>query len=76
MDTSTKCADSMFCHNSEGLQDAIFCFNTKGKRHAIGNAEFLVDAYKKVKDALIEQMASELIKNKGLKYDIFNISCK
>ena len=75
VDTSTDCADSYFCHNSEGLNEAMFCFNTKGKRYAIGNNQIAPDQYRKMKDALLGQIADEIIRTKGLRHDIFNIGC-
>lgn len=75
MDTSTKCADSYFCHNSEGLAEAMFCFNAKGKRYAIGNTELPPEKYRKIKGSLLEEIADELVKNKELKLDIFNLGC-
>lgn len=75
IDSSINCSDSMFCHNCEGLSEAMFCFNTKAKRFAIGNFQLPQNQYKKIKDMLVKQMADEIIKNKELKYDIFNIGC-
>lgn len=75
LDTCTNCSDSLFSHNSEGLSEAMFCFNAKGKRYAIGNSQLTPDQYRKVKDALVSQMADEILKKKELKYDIFNIGC-
>jgi len=74
-DSCERCSDTYFAHNCEGLQDAMFCWNTKGKRYAIGNAPLPPDQYRKIKDMLVEQMADEILKNKELKYDIFNIGC-
>jgi len=75
VDTSTKCSDSLFCHNSEALQDCAFCFNAKGKRHAIGNLQLPPEQYRKIKNMLVEQMTEEILKTKELNYDIFNIGC-
>ena len=75
LDTCTNCSDTLFSHNSEGLQEAMFCFNTKSKRHAIGNTQLPQEQYRKIKDAIIGQMADEIIKSKGLKWDIYNIGC-
>jgi len=76
VDSSTKCSDTYFAHNCEGLQDAMFCFNAKGKRHAIGNMELQPDQYKKIKGLLISQIADELSKERQLRLDIFNIGCR
>ncbi|MFH1285523.1 MAG: hypothetical protein ABIH99_02985, partial [Candidatus Micrarchaeota archaeon] len=75
VDASTKCSDSYFCHNCEGLSEAMFCFNAKAKRHAIGNAELPREKYAKVKNAVVEQIASELERKHELKWDIFNVGC-
>jgi hypothetical protein len=75
VDASTKCADSHFCHNCEGITESMFCFNLKGKRHAIGNCQLPPEQCRKTKDALVEQMADEIIRNKGLKLDIYNVGC-
>jgi hypothetical protein len=72
-DTSTKCSDSYFCHNSEGLQDTMFCFNVKGKRQAIGNTQLQTEQYAKLKGTLLGQIADELIKKKTTHLDIFTI---
>lgn len=75
MDASTNCSDSYFAHNCEGLQEAMFCFNAKGKRYAIGNSPLLPEQYRRIKDMLVEQMADEILANKSLKWDIFNVGC-
>lgn len=76
LDACTNCTDSYFCHNCESLQDAMFCFNAKGKRHAIGNNELPLEQYRQVKSVLVDQMAEEILKNKNLQLDIFNIGCR
>ena len=75
VDSSTKCSDTYFAHNCEGLQDTMFCWNAKGKRHAIGNMELQLDQYRKIKESLVSQMADEILKEKQLRFDIFNIGC-
>lgn len=75
VDTSEKCSDSLFCHNSEGLAECMFCFNLKEKRYAVGNASLPPDQYRALKDSLLSQMAKELEAKKELKYSIFNIGC-
>jgi hypothetical protein len=75
VDTSSNCLDSLFCHNCEGMSDAMFCFNVKGKRNAIGNTQLEPGRYKAIKDSLIEQIADEIMKNKGLRLDIYNMGC-
>jgi hypothetical protein len=60
---------------SQHTSNAMFCFNTKNKRHAVGNAELGLDKYKTVRDALLEQIAAEIEKTKGLELDIFNVGC-
>lgn len=73
MDNCRNCSDSMFCHNCENVHDSMFCFNAKNLRNAIGNAVLPLDQYKKVKKMLMEQIASELEKNKKLKWSIYNV---
>jgi len=75
MDACNNCADSYFCHNSDDLSESMFCWNAKSKRYAIGNAQLQPDQYRKIKDALVSQMADEIIRNKELKWDIYNIGC-
>lgn len=71
MDSSTKCADSVFCHNSEGLQDCLFCFNLKGKRHAIGNTALEAGRYTAIRNSLLGQLADEILAKKSCRLDIF-----
>ncbi|MCX6777675.1 MAG: hypothetical protein NT157_02210 [Candidatus Micrarchaeota archaeon] len=73
LDGCTNCSDSYFLHNCEGLNDAMFCFNLKGGRFKIGNTELPREKYSKVKESLIEQMASELERNKTLRWSIYDI---
>src|SRR3989338_83966 len=76
VDTSRKCSDCLFCHNCEGLSECMFCFNLKGKRYAIGNSLLEKSQYLKIKESLIEQMSDEILENKDLSIDIFNIGGK
>ncbi|MFH1785304.1 MAG: hypothetical protein ABH842_02660 [Candidatus Micrarchaeota archaeon] len=73
VDTSNKCSDSFFCHNSEGLSDSMFCFNVKGKRHAIGNTTIPQADYSKIKESITEQLSSEILDKKNLRFNIFTI---
>jgi len=75
-DISNDCSDALFIHNCENVRDSMFCFNVKNLSHAIGNAELLPEQYKKVKGALVAQMADELEKKKSLKWDIFTIGAR
>jgi len=75
VDSSSNCSDAYFCHNCEGLTDAMFCFNTKSKNHAIGNLQLPPGKYGQIKELLVGQMAGEIERKKGLKWDIFNIGC-
>lgn len=75
VDTSTRCTDTFFSHDSEGLTDCMFCFGAKGKRYAIGNASTQPDKYKSIKSSILQQLGDELESNKDLKWDIFNIGC-
>jgi hypothetical protein len=76
LDSCNKCSDSYFCHNSEALQDCMFCFNMKGRRHCIGNTQLEREEYAKAKDALVGQMADELMKTGRLNLNIYNIGAK
>ncbi len=76
LDSCNKCSDSYFCHNSEALQDCMFCFNMKGRRHSVGNTQLEREKYAKVKDALVGQIADELMKTGRLKLNIYNIGAK
>ena len=73
LDSCNKCADSYFCHNSEGLTDCMFCFNLKGMRHMVGNTQLSKEKYAQVEGSLLSQIASELDRKKTLEWDIFNI---
>jgi len=75
IDGCTNCSDIYFAHNCENVNDSMFCFNVKNMKNAIGNATLPLDKYKKMKDLLIEQVADEILKNKELKWDIYNIGC-
>lgn len=72
-DNCRSCADSYFLHNCENVRDSLFCFNAKNLNNAIGNAPLPPEQYRKVKGALVEQLADELEKKKDLKWDIFNV---
>lgn len=76
MDSCNNCSDSYFCHNCDGLAEAMFCWNAKAKRHAIGNTELPSDKYRQIKDSVLQQVTDELVKNKSLKWDIFNLGVK
>jgi len=73
LDACTNCADAYFCHNCESLQDAMFCFNAKGKRYAIGNNALPPEQYRQAKSVLVDQIAEEILRNKSLRLDIFNV---
>jgi hypothetical protein len=51
----------------------MFCFNAKNLVHAIGNSPLPADQYRKLKSALVSQLAAELEAKKDLKIDIFNV---
>jgi len=72
-DGCNGCSDVYFLHNCENLQNSMFCFNIRNKHYAIGNSVLPADQYKKVKQALVGQMAQELEAKKSLKWDIFNV---
>jgi hypothetical protein len=73
---STSCSDCYFCYNCENLQDCMFCFNTKAKKHAIGNVQFPPEQYRRIKEALLGQIAGELERDKELKWDIYSIGAQ
>lgn len=73
MDSCRDCSDSYFCHNSENVRDSFLCFNTKNKSHAIGNFNLEKEKYRQTKDALLQQLADELEKNKRLKWSVYNL---
>ncbi len=75
IDCCGYCSDSYFLHNCENMRDSMFCFNVKNRKNCIGNFELPPDSYKKMKDALVEQMHWELSAKKDLRYDIYNIAC-
>ena len=66
-------SDVYFCHNVENIREGMFCFNIKGKSHAIGNAEYGVETYRRIKDSILSQLHEELESNKSLKWNIYNI---
>ncbi|MDD2655350.1 MAG: hypothetical protein PHQ80_01640 [Candidatus ainarchaeum sp.] len=74
-DNSSGCSGGYFLHNCENVRDSMFCFNVKNLSNSIGNAPLPLDKYKSVRSSLLEQMHSELEKNKELKWDIYSIGC-
>ncbi len=75
-DICDSCSELYFSHNCENVNDSMFCFNTKNKRHAIGNSEFSREDYMKAKPAILAQLAGELERTKGLKWDIFSLGAQ
>ncbi|MDO8554367.1 MAG: hypothetical protein Q7S22_06160 [Candidatus Micrarchaeota archaeon] len=76
IDCSGYCSDSYFLHNCEGMRNSMFCFNVKNRSNCIGNSEFSIIEYGKIKKAIMEQIYGELSTKKDLKYDIYNVGCK
>lgn len=76
MDSCRGCSDCYFCHNCENVHDSMFCFNVKNLKYAIGNVQLAPDEYKRIKNAVLAQIANELEKNKSLKWDIYNVGSK
>ncbi len=72
-DGCDSCADGYFLHNCENVRDSMFCFNAKNLSNAVGNAPLAPEQYRKVKGAIVAQLADELEKKKDLKWDIFNV---
>jgi hypothetical protein len=75
VDCSSNCSDIYFSHNCENVHESMFCFNTKNQRYSIGNVPLALEKYKGIKVAILEQIADELEKNKGLRWDVYNIGC-
>jgi hypothetical protein len=75
-DCCSNCSDVYFAHNCENARDAMFCFNAKNLHSAIGNSPLPPEQYRKVKAALLAQMADELEQKKELKWDIYNIGAQ
>lgn len=76
VDSCDNSSDIYFSHNCENVQDALFCFNVKNQRFAIGNAQLQPELYRKLKAALLSQVASELEKKKDLRLGIYSIGEK
>ena len=72
-DGCKSCADAYFLHNCENVRDSMFCFNAKNLANAIGNASLPPEQYRRIKSAIVQQLADELEKKKDLKWDIFSI---
>ncbi len=72
-DGCSNCSDVYFAHNCENVRDSMFCFNAKNLHSAIGNSPLPPEQYRKLKGALLAQMAGELERNKELKWDIYSI---
>lgn len=76
MDGCSNCRDSMFCHNSENLDNCMFCFNTKSKRYAVGNVELGREEYLRIRGLVLGQIVEHLEREGRFDYDIYNIGCK
>ncbi|MFA6489351.1 MAG: hypothetical protein WCT52_01610 [Candidatus Micrarchaeia archaeon] len=72
-DGCESCTDLYYSHNCENVRDSMFCFNAKNLTNAVGNAPLPAEQYRKMKGAIVAQLADELEKKKDLKWDIFNI---
>ncbi len=75
-DGCNNCSDVYFAHNCENVRDSMFCFNAKNLHSAIGNSPLPPEQYRKVKGALLAQMADELERNKELNWDIYTIGAQ
>ncbi|MCX6769943.1 MAG: hypothetical protein NT051_04670 [Candidatus Micrarchaeota archaeon] len=73
MDSANSCADSMFCHNVENLQNCLFCFNVKSKRYAIGNAEVGKEKYEEFRKQLLARMLAGLEAKGAVPFDIYSV---
>lgn len=74
VDSTSNSSDLYFSHNCENMSDAMFCFNTKNKHNSIGNSPLERDKYHVIKKSILEQLSSELEKNKDLKWSVYNIA--
>ena len=72
-DGCESCTDLYYSHNCENVRDSMLCFNVKNLTNAVGNAPLPAEQYRKVKGAIVAQLADELERKKDLKRDIFNI---
>jgi hypothetical protein len=55
-----NCSDCYYSHNLNACADCMFCFNLKNAHFSIGNLALAPDRYRKLRDALVAQMADEL----------------
>ncbi len=74
VDGSSNCSDVAFVHNCENVHDSLFCFNAKNLRFAIGNAPLNQEKYRTVRTTVMDQIATELEKNKTVEWDIFTLA--
>jgi len=75
MDSSRECADSLYCHNVENLQNSMFCFNMKNLNYAVGNAKIGKEAYAKAKKMVVDWIGEELERKKSVPLSIFDVGC-
>ena len=68
-----RCEDCYFSHNLENCSNCLFCFNTKAKRYAVFNHEVGLEAYMKIRKAVLASVADELEKTHALRHTIFNL---
>ena len=63
---SDSCSDCFFSAGLNSCKDCIFCFNLKNKQYCVGNAQLSREDYFQVKDRLISEMVSTLMKDRRL----------
>ena len=71
-DSCYSSSDTFYSHNCQNLQDCMFCFNFNNARYAIGNTVFSKEQYLKTKENILEQILSDLEKNKSTR-SIFDL---
>ena len=57
-------SDCYYSHNLSSCSDCMFCFSLKNRRNSIGNLELEPEKYRRIKDSLVFQLASELEQKK------------
>ncbi|MFH1448114.1 MAG: hypothetical protein ABIG39_04585 [Candidatus Micrarchaeota archaeon] len=73
VESCSNSSDIYFSHNVENGRNCMFCFNVKNLFRGIGNAEYPVGTYSKIKHSLLEQVASELQSKKFIRWNIYGI---
>ncbi|MDD5337691.1 MAG: hypothetical protein PHS02_04370 [Candidatus ainarchaeum sp.] len=69
--SSSNC---FFSYNLTNCNDCMFCFNQRNASHSIGNIALEKSSYKELKDKLLDEMLSELKREKRLPFSIVSIA--